>query len=300
VKILLLGKDGQVGWELQRALAPLGEVLALGHASAGEDCGDLTDTVGLARTVKRFNPEVIVNAAAYTAVDNAESEERLAFEVNAEAAALLARLAAERDALLVHYSTDYVFDGSGQAPWRETDPVGPRNVYGRSKLQGEQAIQTSGCRHLIFRTSWIYAARGANFTKTVLRLAAERDTLTMIDDQKGVPTGADLIADTTALAIRQLASGSRAHCGIYHLAAAGETSWYDYARHVLRQAQALGAPLKATDLAVQPVPSSAFPLAAVRPLNSRLNTSKLRDTFDLVMPPWQAGVDRVLTEILSK
>jgi dTDP-4-dehydrorhamnose reductase len=296
LKVLLLGKDGQVGWELQRSLAPLGELLALGRDGMAGHVGDLTDSAGLTRTIRSFGPTIIVNAAAYTAVDRAETDQALAFSINGGGPELLAKLAAESNALLVHYSTDYVFDGKGTSPWREDDGVDPQNVYGQSKLLGEQSIQASGCRHFIFRTSWVYAARGGNFAKTMLRLAAERDELTVIDDQKGVPTGADLIADVTAHAVRL----DNRPSGIYHLAAAGETSWFDYARHVLRRAQAQGMSLKAGEASVKPVASSAFKVAATRPLNSRLDTSKLRSTFGLTMPQWQTGVDRMLTEIFSK
>ncbi|HOV18586.1 dTDP-4-dehydrorhamnose reductase [Ottowia sp.] len=297
MNILLLGKNGQVGWELQRSLAPLGRVIALDRRGEGSLCGDLADLDGLAATVRAVQPQVIVNAAAHTAVDRAQAEPELAERINAQAPAVLARAAAACGALLLHYSTDYVFDGSGQTPWQEGDATGPLSVYGRTKLAGEQAIVQSGCVHLILRTSWVYAARGANFAKTMLRLAAERERLTVIDDQWGAPTGAELIADVSAHAIAQVRA-EPAKAGLYHLAAAGETTWFSYANHVLAQArQAQPAiELKATE--VVPVASSHFPTPARRPHNSRLDTRKLQAAFGLVLPPWQAGVNRMLLEIL--
>ena len=296
MKILLLGKNGQVGWQLQRALAPLGEIVALERKDAG---GDLADPQGLAAAVRTAKPQVIVNAAAYTAVDKAESEPQLARLINTEAPAALAREAAASGALLVHYSTDYVFDGSGSAPWQESDATGPLNVYGATKLAGEQAIAASGCAHLTFRTSWVYAAHGDNFIKTMLRLAATRERLTVIDDQKGAPTGAELIADVTAHAISQTLQ-QPAKAGLYHLTAAGEASWFDYAQYVLalaRQARPQG--VKTAAGGVQPIASSQYPAAARRPLNSRLDTRRLQAAFGLQMPPWQQGVTRVLREILE-
>ncbi len=298
MRILLLGKNGQVGWELQRSLAPLGQVLAL-EAKSRDYCGDLNDLQGLAATVQRFAPEVIVNAAAYTAVDKAESEPDQALRINAEAPAVLAAEARKLNALLVHYSTDYVFDGQGDAPWQESDPIGPLSVYGATKLQGEQAIQDAGCAHLILRTSWVYAARGNNFAKTMLRLAAERDSLNVIDDQFGAPTGADLLADVTAHAIRAVRLNPQLH-GIYHLAAAGETTWHRYARFVLEQAQAAGVVLKVPSAAVGAITTAAYPTPAKRPGNSRLNTQKLQNAFSLRLPDWQDGVARMLKEILEK
>lgn len=296
MKILLLGKNGQVGWQLQRALAPLGEIVALERKDAG---GDLADPQGLAAAVRAAKPQVIVNAAAYTAVDKAESEPQLARLINTEAPTALAREAAASGALLVHYSTDYVFDGSGSAPWQESDATGPLNVYGATKLAGEQAIAASGCAHLTFRTSWVYAAHGDNFIKTMLRLAATRERLTVIDDQKGAPTGAELIADVTAHAISQTLQ-QPAKAGLYHLTAAGEASWFDYAQYVLalaRQARPQG--VKTAAGGVQPIASSQYPAAARRPLNSRLDTRRLQAAFGLQMPPWQQGVTRVLREILE-
>ena len=298
MKILLLGQNGQVGWELQRSLAPLGEVLALDRHSTAW-CGDLSQPERMAQTVRAWRPDVIVNAAAHTAVDQAESELELARCLNAAAPAALALAAAEVGALLVHYSTDYVFSGQGDRPWQETDATGPLSVYGQTKLEGEQAIVASGCKHLIFRTSWVYAARGGNFARTMLRLAGERERMTVIDDQHGAPTGADLIADVTAHAIRQLMQPQSASlAGIYHLVASGETTWHGYASHVIAQARHIQPQLalKVTDMA--PVPTSAFPTPAQRPLNSRLNTHKLQQAFGLVLPPWQQGVDRMLAEIL--
>lgn len=298
MRILLLGKNGQVGWELQRSLAPLGQVLALDSKSR-DYCGDLNDLQGLAATVQRFAPEVIVNAAAYTAVDKAESAPDQALRVNAEAPAVLATEARKLNALLVHYSTDYVFDGQGDKPWQESDPVGPLSVYGATKLQGEQAIQASGCAHLILRTSWVYAARGNNFAKTMLRLAAERDSLNVIDDQFGAPTGADLLADVTAHAIRAMRLNPQLQ-GIYHLAAAGETTWHRYACFVLEQAQAAGVVLKVPSASVGAITTAAYPTPAKRPGNSRLNTQKLQNAFSLRLPEWQDGVARMLKEILEK
>jgi dTDP-4-dehydrorhamnose reductase len=290
LKILLLGKNGQVGWELQRSLAPLGELIALDRHSS-EWCGDLGDLAGLADTVRQVRPDVIVNAAAHTAVD-------LARRLNALAPGVLAHEASQLNALLVHYSTDYVFDGSGESPWAEGDTPAPLNTYGQTKLEGERAIQSSGASYLIFRTSWVYAARGVNFAKTMLRLAQERERLTVIDDQFGAPTGADLLADVTAHAIRQVLQRP-ADAGLYHLVAGGETSWNGYAKYVLAHAERAQAAIKIVAKEVAAVPTSAFPTPAARPLNSRLDTAKLQSTFGLSLPHWQQGVARMLAETLA-
>ena len=300
MKILLLGKNGQVGWELQRSLAPLGEVTALDRYST-DFCGDLGNLAGLRETVQRLRPQVIVNAAAHTAVDKAESEQELARLMNATAPGVLAQEAHQLGAWLVHYSTDYVFDGGGSQPWVETDTPAPLSVYGQTKLEGEQLIAQHCPKHLIFRTSWVYAARGGNFAKTMLRLARERERLTVIDDQWGAPTGAELIADVTAHAIRQVLQrpvGQYDEAGIYHLAASGEASWNSYAKHVLALAVQVQPAIELVAKEVTPVPTSAFPTPARRPHNSRLNTEKLQNNFGLRLPPWQQGVDRMLTEIL--
>jgi len=296
MKILLLGKNGQVGWELQRSLAPLGELLALDRSSTSH-CGDLSNLDGLAQTVREFRPDVVVNAAAYTAVDKAESDSQTAFLVNELAPEALSSACAATGAYLVHFSTDYVFDGSGQKPWLETDATGPVNVYGHSKLAGEKGIAQQGSQHLIFRTSWVYGTEGGNFAKTMLRLAQEREQMTVINDQFGAPTGADMIADVTAHAIRS-AFLQPTLAGIYHLVAAGETTWHGYASHVIAQARQMqpDGGLKVSEIA--PVPTTAFPTPAKRPLNSRLSAHKLQHAFGLVLPPWQQGVDRMLAEIL--
>lgn len=303
MKILLFGKGGQVGWELQRSLSVLGEVVALDFDSA-EHCGDFSNLPGLADTVRAVQPHVIVNAAAHTAVDRAESEPDLARTLNALAPQVLAQEAKQLGAWLVHYSTDYVFDGSGDAPWKETDTPAPLSVYGKTKREGEQLIQDTGCQHLIFRTSWVYAARGGNFAKTMLRLAKQRECLTVIDDQIGAPTGADLLADVTAHAIRHVLPPLRHNfltpSGIYHVAAGGHTSWYGYARFVLEAAHKAGVALMATPDSVNPIPTSAYSTPARRPHNSRLDTNLLQRTFSLNLPHWQSGVARMLTEILEK
>jgi len=294
MKILLFGKNGQVGWELQRSLSPLGELIAIDRRST-ELCGDLADLNGIKDTVQRVAPDVIVNAAAYTAVDKAESDAATAQLVNAAAPGVLAEAANAAGAWLVHYSTDYVFDGSGSKPWVETDLTGPLNVYGKSKLEGEQRIASHCARHLMFRTSWVYAARGGNFAKTMLRLAQERETLNVINDQFGAPTGADLIADVTAHAIAHVMRKPD-DAGLYHLAASGETTWFDYAKYVVDQSiQAKRAP-EIIVKNIYPVATSAFPTAAQRPHNSRLNTAKLQQVFGLNLPDWQIGVMRVLAE----
>jgi dTDP-4-dehydrorhamnose reductase len=298
MKILLLGKNGQVGWELQRSLAPLGEVLALDRHSA-HYCGDLSKPEELAQTVLAYKPDFIVNAAAHTAVDKAESEPELAKVLNTDAPAALAKAAAQVGAWLVHYSTDYVFDGSGTHARQEGEGSGPLSVYGQTKLDGEKAIVASGCKYLIFRTSWVYAACGGNFAKTMLRLAQERDKLTVINDQHGAPTGADLVADVTAHAMRRVLNTQNiSFSGVYHLVASGETTWHGYASHVIEKAQAIKPDLPIKAIEVAPVPTSAFPTPATRPLNSRLCTAKLKQAFGLVLPPWQQGVDRMLSEIL--
>ena len=297
MKILLFGKGGQVGWELQRSLAPLGELIALEFDST-DYCGDFTNLNGLAETVRQVKPDVIVNAAAHTAVDKAESEPELVRTINAIAPGVLADEAEKLGAWLIHYSTDYVFDGSGTTPWKETDATGPLGVYGRTKLEGEQAVDRC-TRHLIFRTSWVYAARGANFAKTMLRLAKERDELKVIADQFGAPTGAELLADVTAQAIRTTQDKPEL-AGLYHLVAGGETSWYDYAQFVIAFAKQSGETIRVTPDAIKPIPTTDYPTPAKRPLNSRLDTTKLKTTFDLQLPDWRDGVRRVLTEILGK
>ncbi|WP_396271298.1 dTDP-4-dehydrorhamnose reductase [Ideonella sp.] len=294
MKILLLGKGGQVGWELQRALAPLGELVALDHDST-ELHGNFAEPEALAQTVRTARPQLIVNAAAHTAVDKAESEPDLARAINATAPGVLAREAAALGATLVHYSTDYVFDGSGTHAREEQAVTSPLSVYGATKLEGEQLVQASGCQHLIFRTSWVYAARGGNFAKTMLRLAAERDALNVIDDQIGAPTGAELLADVTAHAVRALALRPELG-GLYHLVAGGETSWYDYARYVIEWARANGQPIRVAAEAIRPIPTTAYPLPAARPLNSRLSTAKLQKAFGLRLPSWEQGVLRMLQE----
>jgi len=294
--ILLLGKNGQLGWELQRSLSVLGRVTALSHDST-QLCGDFAHPDAVADSMRALRPDVIVNAAAHTAVDKAESEPARARLLNATTPGVLAQEAARLGAWLVHYSTDYVFDGSGDQPWKETDATGPLSVYGATKLEGEQLIQQSGCQHLILRTSWVYAARGGNFAKTMLRLAQEREHLTVIDDQWGVPIGADLLADVTAHALRQLQVRPQ-DGGLYHCVAAGQTTWHAYAKYVIEHAAKAQTAINIKAKEVAPVPTSAFPTPAWRPLNSRLDTSRLRATFGLTLPPWQQGVARMLTEIL--
>ena len=293
MRLLLLGANGQVGWELQRSLAPLGEVIVPAQRA------DFTQPVALTALVRALKPDVIANAAAYTAVDKAESDAEAARAVNATAAAVLAREAATLGAWLLHYSTDYVFDGSGSAARSEDAPTGPVNIYGRTKLEGEQLIRASGCRHLILRTSWVYGTRGGNFAKTMLKLAAERDALAVIDDQHGAPTGADLLADVSAHALRR-AIAEPALAGTYHCVAAGETTWHGYARTVIERARAAGRPVKVAPDAVRAVPTSGYPTPAARPLNSRLDCAKLRQAFGLHLPPWQAGVERMLVELLGQ
>ena len=293
-RIVLLGADGQLGWELRRALLPLGEVVAWGRAEA-----DLSELDALRAQLDRVRPQVIVNAAAYTAVDRAEQEVALATCINADAPALLAQWAAEHDAWLVHYSTDYVFDGTRDAPYDEACAPNPQSAYGRSKLAGELAVAASGCRHLTLRTSWVYAARGGNFARTMLKLARERELLRVVADQFGAPTAAELIADVSALALhRVLADADFAvqAGGLYHLSAAGATSWHGYAQYVLEQARAFGAELRCRELA--PISTAEYPLPAPRPANSRLDCTRLQQAFGVHLPDWQVQVQRMLRELL--
>ncbi len=298
MKILLFGKTGQVGWELQRSLAPLGELISL-HTQSDTLCGDLKQLTDIKQTILGLAPDVIVNAAAYTAVDKAEQEQESAHTINAEAPGIMAQAAKQLNSWLIHFSTDYVFDGSGCLPREETDTTNPINTYGKTKLAGEEAITESGCQHLIFRTSWVYGAHGNNFIKTMLRLAQERDQLKIIDDQIGAPTGAELLADVTAHAMRTAIHKADVS-GCYHLAPQGQTSWHGYAQFIFERALTAGIPIKVKSDAVLTIPSSEFPTPAKRPLNSRLDTHKLQSTFNLVLPDWQAGVSRTLAEILEK
>ncbi|MCY1272843.1 dTDP-4-dehydrorhamnose reductase [compost metagenome] len=297
-RILLLGANGQVGWELRRSLAPLGELIACDR----QQC-DLSDLQQLAERVRTEKPDIIVNAAAHTAVDKAESDAANARRVNAEAVAVLAAAAHDLDALLVHYSTDYVFDGSGSAPFEEESATGPLNVYGQTKLEGEQAIRNSRCRHLIFRTGWVYAARGSNFARTMLRLAKEREELKVVADQIGAPTSAELIADVTALILHRLQHDAdlAAHTqGTYHLVASGETSWHGYAQFIVREAIRLGIALRTRPEHILPIGTAEYPLPARRPANSRLCNRKLQRTFGLTLPHWEYHVLRMLEELAEQ
>lgn len=293
--ILLFGKTGQVGWELQRSLAPLGNLIALDVHST-DYCGDFSNPQGVAETIRRIRPDVIVNAAAHTAVDKAESEVEFAQLLNATSVEAIAKAADEIGAWVIHYSTDYVFPGTGETAWRETDETAPLNVYGETKLAGEKALQENCGKHLIFRTSWVYAGKGNNFAKTMLRLAKERQTLSVINDQFGAPTGAELLADCTAHAIR-VAMNKPEVAGLYHLVASGTTTWYEYASLVFEEARKVGVELAVTH--VNAVPTSAYPTPARRPNNSRLNTDKFQNEFGLVLPVWETGVKRMLAELFT-
>ena len=298
MKILLLGKNGQLGWELQRSLAPLGELTALDVDSV-DYCGDLTDLDGIAKTLRAIKPHVVVNAAAYTAVDKAELEIDMAEQINATAVALLATEAKRSEFWLVHYSTDYVFDGVGEQSWQESDQTGPINVYGQTKLRGENAIRDSGCQHLIFRLSWLYGAHGANFAKTMLKLAQEKQEINVINDQFGAPTCAELVADVTALCIRQ-ALHAPSVSGIYHLVANGVTSWYDYAYYLIGLARNSGMRIKIEQENIKPILTSSFKSLAQRPKNSRMATEKIQRIFGLKLPHWKNGIVRLVSELDEK
>ncbi|MEH8120995.1 dTDP-4-dehydrorhamnose reductase [Aeromonas veronii] len=295
MNILLFGKNGQVGWELQRVLAPLGCITAV-DVDSTDYCGDFSNPAGVADTVRLVRPDLIVNAAAHTAVEKAESEREFAKLLNATSVAAIAKEAEVLGAWLVHYSTDYVFDGCGERPWVETDATAPLNVYGQSKLAGEQAILASGCRHLTIRTSWLHSPWRDNFLKTMLRLAPRYDELHVVCDQVGAPTSAALLADVTIKAIARVLE-EPALGGLYHVAASGAVSWYDYARFIFNEAYALGLIDKLPLL--KPITSADYGGVVTRPLNSRLDTSKFQRTFDLVLPDWTIGVTRTLVEILA-
>ena len=298
MKILLLGANGQVGWQLRRSLALLGAVKACDRHTA-----DLTKPKVLTALIQSYQPAMIVNAAAYTAVDQAEGDAETAQRINADAVAVLAAEAMELDALLVHYSTDYVFDGRQTTPYCETDTPIPTSVYGQTKLAGEKAIRDSGCRHLIFRTCWVYAARGNNFARTMLRLARNHDQLTVVSDQHGTPTSAGLIADVTALCLYRIiieGQNSTPFLGTYHLTASGQTTWHAFAQTVIAEALKHQVELRATPEGVQAITTRDYPTPATRPAHSLLDTNKLSETFGLCLPPWQDHVQRLIPEILKQ
>jgi dTDP-4-dehydrorhamnose reductase len=295
MKILLLGANGQLGHELSRTLLALGEVKACGRAEV-----DMTNGHSIVNTIDAFKPDVIVNAAAYTAVDKAESECDLAFKVNAEAVRILADEATKRDIWLIHYSTDYVFDGSKTEPYLETDVPNPINVYGESKLAGEQAITGSGCKHLIFRTTWVIGKDGSNFAKTILRLASERDTLSIINDQFGVPTAPALIAKVTKAAIEAIATANHWPSGIYHLAPHGETTWHGIAQTLIQLAKEAHVPLATDESGLQAITTAEYPTAAKRPANSLLDTSKLEKQLKFNLPDWEDDFSLVVEGIIRE
>lgn len=294
LRILVTGKNGQVGFELQRALAPLGQVIAVDQS----EC-NLANPDAIRELVRRVAPDVIVNPAAYTAVDKAESDRETAFAVNARAPGVFGEEAARLGALVIHYSTDYVFDGNKDSAYTEEDTPAPQSVYGQTKLEGERALAEANPQHVIMRTSWVVGAHGGNFAKTMLRLAAERERLTVVADQFGAPTSAALLADLTAHLIRQhQRKGSDAFpYGTYHVVAGGETNWCDYARFVIAEALAAGRQLKVTPEAVSPLTTADYPTPAKRPTNSRLDTARFRTAFGLNLPHWQEGVRHVLQQI---
>jgi dTDP-4-dehydrorhamnose reductase len=294
VKILLIGGGGQVGFELRRALAPLGEIVTVDFPAC-----DLANADSVRHCVLDTVPQIIVNAAAYTAVDKAENEPDLARAVNATAPAIIGEAARKIEARVIHYSTDYVYDGSGSNAYREDNPTNPLGIYGASKRDGDVALAASGAAYFIFRTSWVFGAHGTNFVKTILRLAAERTTINVVADQIGAPTSAALIADVTAQVIGQLPyrASSETPSGIYHLTASGEASWHSFAREIVRSAQVRGRDLKLAPEAIVPIATSEYPLPARRPANSRLDTALLRRTFNLHLPHWQAGLEHVLSQL---
>ncbi|MCU4587834.1 dTDP-4-dehydrorhamnose reductase [Acinetobacter ursingii] len=301
MKLLILGKNGQVGWELQRALQPLGEVLALDRYQDAKTqyCGDIANFDAIARVITQFRPNIVVNATAYTAVDQAETDLEQADLINHLAVKHLAEQCKTMNALLIHYSTDYVFDGQGQIAWQETDEKAPQNAYGHTKLAGEIALEQSQAKFINFRTSWVYGTHGNNFIKTMLKLAKNKDELNIIADQIGVPTGAALIADVTAQVIRYYDFNPDQHhdlYGHYHLAPQGETSWYDYAQFIFEKARQKGIELQIKQ--VEAIPTTAYPTPAKRPLNSRLNTQKLQQTFYIHLPEWQQGVEHAIAEMI--
>ncbi|WP_018900909.1 dTDP-4-dehydrorhamnose reductase [Rhizobium sp. 2MFCol3.1] len=294
MRLLLTGKNGQVGFELQRSLAPLGEVVAVDRGVC-----DLTNYSQLRAVIRDTRPDVIVNPAAYTAVDKAETEQDLAFAINGMAPGVIGEEAARLGALVVHYSTDYVFDGGGEGFYTEEQQTNPPGIYGRSKLAGEASLRCSGARHLIFRTSWVAGVHGANFTKTMLRLAAESDEINVVADQVGAPTTADLIADATAHAVRAAVRvPQNIPSGVYHLVAGGETNWHAYAVHIIETARLAGKPIRVASDAIRAITSAEYPTPAKRPTNSRLDTSKFRGTFNLSLPQWQAGIDHILQQMI--
>ena len=297
MKILLLGKNGQVGWELQRSLAPLGEVISLDRNGLNQWCGDLSKPDQIYQTIVDIAPNVVVNASAYTAVDLAETEQDMANLINHVAVGKIAEACAQTKALYVHYSTDYVFDGEGTSKFNETDTLKPLNVYGQTKALGEQVIQNAQCNYLIFRTSWVFAQKGKNFLKTMLALSQQREELSIIDDQIGAPTSAELIADVSAHAIVQTLR-DQTKIGIYHLVASGETSWFEYANYIFEQAKNLGVNLAIQQ--VNPIPTAAYPTPAKRPHNSRLNNQKIQHAFQIYLPDWKVHVQRTLIEVFHK
>jgi dTDP-4-dehydrorhamnose reductase len=300
-RLLLLGANGQLGHQLTIKLQQLGEVKALTRAEA-DLANPATLREMLGHIAKTFHPTVIVNAAAYTAVDKAQAETELAHAVNAESPAVLAELANAWNATLVHYSTDYVFDGSGSQPWQESDATHPLSVYGQTKRDGELALAAHCHKHLILRTSWVVGTHGANFLKTMLRLGAEREALRVVADQIGAPTSTELLADVTVklLLAMHTAAHNDTRWGVYHLVAGGEVSWHGYAQHVIAGALLRGVKLKVTPEAVSPITTAEYPVPAPRPLNSRLNTHKLQTTFGMTLPAWQVGVDAILDQLIPK
>jgi len=301
MKILLFGASGQVGWQLRRSLATLGEVVAL-DVDSQSHCGDLTQLAGLRPTVRAIRRQVVVNAPAYTAVDRAEGDSETAFAINETACAVLADETRKLGAWLVHYSTDYVYDGSGDRPWVETDRTAPLSVYGKSKLAGDLAIAATNPRHLIFRTSWVYDSWGQNFLKSILKAARTRDELTVVADQWGAPTRAALIADVTAMALAKVFAPPEPEslAGVYHLAASGFTNWHSYASVLIEQALECGMELRVSPIKIKPTTASEYPAVAPRPGNSRLNTARLRETFGICLPPWQDGVREVVAELATQ
>jgi len=297
MKILLLGKDGQVGWKLQRSLSPLGELVSFGRQEA-----DLKDAESLRRCIRHHRPSFIVNAAAYTAVDKAESEPEEARLINADAVHVLAEEAAQLGAWLVHYSTDYVFDGANSAAYIETDPAAPLSVYGQTKLDGENAVRSSGCKHLILRTSWVYSLHGASFPLAILRRALEQERIDVVDDSFGAPTSADLIADVTALILYRVATDhvlAKKVTGTYHMVASGETSWYEYAKFLIGLAMKKGLPVKVVPNRIFPVSVDSYKTAARRPKNCRLNNNKISEQFGLTLPNWEDHVARFVDELIK-